>query len=476
MEKTTAKKSGNILRRIFFLFIPIPFILGMIALLLEGQSFWNAAYTCLGMYLFNYSEPVIDPLIQLARWLAPVATASTLTLIFSAIGTWVKRIYAALSKKSVGVFGDDPLKSELLAQLGINGVPMDKAAVRAGSYILVGSEEDNLAFYQRSADKLANKDVYLKCQFLREQASNDPKLHLFSPEETAARIFWKNYCPYDLSRAMGHCMSIAVIGFDRLGEELLVQGLQYNIFDPNQKIAYHIFGQDTGFTATHPQLSQITDPVIFHSEPWYKATALLADCEMLIVVQQENQLKLLQDLTALFPKMPVYVFSAQPSGVALFEKNTGVKNFDWQAVSTNLENIRSSRMHYLAKKLNLRYAHLYNNIAETEENLDSEWEKLDTFTRYSNISSANYHDVCIHILNGEELTEERLVFLGELEHIRWCRYHYLNNWQYGIPANGKSKDSVRRIHKLLVPNSMLMDQEHKKDQENIRMLMDMQAK
>ena len=139
-----------------------------------------------------------------------------------------------------------------------------------------------------------------------------------------------------------------------------------------------------------------------------------------------------------------------------------------------LENIRGTNVHYLAKKLNLRYAHLYSGIAENEETMDSQWLKLDTFTRYSNIGAANYYEVCMHILDGKELTEERLAFLGELEHIRWCRYHYLNNWQYGIPNNGKNKDPKNRVHSLLVSYDRLAESEKEKDRENIQMLMALQ--
>ena len=80
----------------------------------------------------------------------------------------------------------------------------------------------------------------------------------------------------------------------------------------------------------------------------------------------------------------------------------------------------------------------------------------------------------MHILDGKELSAERLIFLGELEHIRWCRYHYLNNWKYGIPKNGKTKDPQNRLHSLLVPYDQLAEAEKEKDRENIRMLMILQ--
>jgi len=459
----------------FVVFVPIPFILGLIGQMGEGGSFWNSAYNCLTMYLVDFGDPTDNVLIQVARWLAPMATVSGLTLVFTSIRVAVKRFIARCSKKSVGIFGAEPEKSELLRQLGSHGIAMDTVALRAGSYILVGSEEENLDFYQQNRDILKSKDVYLKCSSLPGQASADPMLHLFNPEETAARIFWKENCPYDLSVAAGHQLKIALFGFGLLGKELLTQGLQYNIFSPDQRIEYHIFGSDDGFTATHTQLGKLQDPVIFHDEPWYEAAGLIRDCGMLIVAEQAGQLQLLQDLISLFPQKDIHIFSAQTGGIALLETGHALHSFDWKAEAMLPENIRGRRTHHLAKKLNLRYAHLYNGVPETDEQLQQQWLALDTFTRYSNISSANYHEVCMKILGNRELTDEILIFLGELEHIRWCRYHYLNNWQQGIPENGKNKDPQKRIHALLIPNAQLSDAEKAKDQENVRLLMELNA-
>jgi hypothetical protein len=53
--------------------------------------------------------------------------------------------------------------------------------------------------------------------------------------------------------------------------------------------------------------------------------------------------------------------------------------------------------------------------------------------------------------------------LAELEHIRWCRYHYIHNWKYG-PAT----DSSKRIHNCLIPFSELSEEEKAKDAEAIK--------
>lgn len=225
------KKKNNILRKYaIYLFIPLPAVLGMIGFRLEGEDFWNAAFSCLTMYLIEYGDPTSSVWIQLARWLAPLATASGLTLVFASVSRFAKRIYAGFSKKSVAVFGEETEKQMLLEELGARGISMEDSALRAGRYILVGSEEENLDFYRQNREEFGEKDVYLKCRALPEQVSSDPKLHLFSPEETSARIFWKEHCPYALSKEWNHHLKIAILGFGGIGKELIIQGLQYNIF------------------------------------------------------------------------------------------------------------------------------------------------------------------------------------------------------------------------------------------------------
>jgi len=150
--------------------------------------------------------------------------------------------------------------------------------------------------------------------------------------------------------------------------------------------------------------------------------------------------------------------------------------YDWKSEYMSVEHIMSTRLHELAKRLNLRYAMLYSNVEEIDGNLEPEWDKLNTFTRYSNISAAEYQDVRARMVAGQEMTPELEDALGELEHIRWCRYHFLNNWSYGIPANGKAKDGANRIHKLLIPYADLPESEKEKDRENVRYLMELDAK
>ncbi|MCH5347933.1 MAG: hypothetical protein J1E40_01290 [Oscillospiraceae bacterium] len=53
--------------------------------------------------------------------------------------------------------------------------------------------------------------------------------------------------------------------------------------------------------------------------------------------------------------------------------------------------------------------------------------------------------------------------IAELEHIRWCRYHYINNWKYGSVRNDSE-----RIHNSLIPFAELSEEEKQKDVEAVK--------
>ncbi|WP_295213325.1 RyR domain-containing protein [Ruminococcus sp.] len=109
-----------------------------------------------------------------------------------------------------------------------------------------------------------------------------------------------------------------------------------------------------------------------------------------------------------------------------------------------------------AKKLNEEYAANYGGKGT--------WEELSGFLKNSNISSADFNEVIAELSDRSE-TEN----LAELEHIRWCRFHYLNYWKQGVPDNGKVKDIKNRIHKNLIPYAELSEDDKNKCRDVVSM-------
>ena len=454
----------------------LPLLISLAGFLQAGESLLQALFNCVCMYTLNYQDIPANTLVELGRWLAPLATAGSVVLVVSVLRRSFRNFLARCTRKSVAVYGATQEQSFVLKQLGLRGIALEDKPVNAHQYILMGTETENLAFYRENQTFFAQRDVYLKCHSLPAQASAHAKLHLFCPEETAARFFWKQHCPYEQSLQQHHQLKIVFLGFQKMGRELLLQGLQNNIFHADQRIEYHIFGNDDGFTRIYHQLPRISDPVTFYATPWQEQLPLLQQADMVILLQQEDPIATLRDLDLALPGKTIHVLSADPVAAAMLPNACC---FDWLQATCDPEHILGDRLHAYAQKINLRYAHLYAGVTETEANKKAQWEQLDAFTRYSNISAADYHGVQQKMLSLAGLSDPIgtpwLEQLAELEHIRWCRYHYLNNWQYGIPENGKNKDPHRRIHTMLIPYDHLTDAEKEKDRENVRILFALDA-
>lgn len=489
MNREKAKRLGKIC--LFFM----PLLFGMVGFFaVMGGSFSDSLFLSISMYMMNYQDTPPNFWIELGRWTAPLASAGGILLAFSALRKRLHDYWRYRSGRSIAVYGPEGERQALVANLGRRGIDGGERFVRAQRYILLGDEAENLAFYAEHREELSGSVVYLRSETLPAQSVSAANLRLFCPEETAARLFWKN-CGltgtnvdslsgagggslYGLSKSCGHRLRIVFVGFGRLGEELLKYGLQDNIFSSKQRIEYHIFGDGDAFAAVHGGLAALQDPVTFYPEPWYERMSLVEQAQMVIVLRQEDQLALLQSLLLATCRERIYVFAAKAAGAELLAGRERLTVFDWRREAVLPERILEDVLYERAKRINLRYAALYGGVAENEENREAEWQKLDAFTRYSNVSAADYHEVRLGMLEamGEPADAGRmsagcLELLAELEHIRWCRYHYLNNWRYGIPENGRRKDAGQRIHADLVPYESLSDGEKEKDRENIRVLL-----
>lgn len=457
----------------------LPFISGTYGLFyVEGAPLKDALFSSMTMYFLNYGDVPPNLFVEFARWTAPLMTASGVIFVFSALRRRWHNWIIYMRGGSVAVYGDSDESFDILSELGNKGIVGNDTFVPAERYILLGEEQDNFVFYRTNRSKLEGKMVYLKASSLRAQSVIGGDLKLFCPEETAARLYWKQAGLYEEAKRSDYQLKIVLLGFGKLGEEILLWGLQDNLYSPSQKIEYHVFGEDEGFMNIHHELSSVTDPITFHLEPWYHQLSLLQEADRIIVCSQEEQTELLKDLIFAIEDTVFDVFMSESSTLDFLEDQDRIRLFMWKREAQKLCNLLDETLLERAKRINLRYAHIYSGVPENDEMKEKEWKSLDSFTRYSNISSADYHEVQLQMLQSmgippvlEQISEKQLEILAELEHIRWCRYHYLNNWAYGIPADGKNKDKHKKIHTDLIPYDQLSEEDKEKDRENIRILL-----
>ena len=233
-------------------------------------------------------------------------------------------------------------------------------------------EESNFTFHNANKSKLKNSMVYLKSSSLPAGAVCDSGLRLFCSEETAARMFWKENFLYPVSVKTNHQMEIVFIWFDKLGEELLYFGLQNNIFSPEQ----NIFGDGTRFKSIHTEMKSISDEVSFYDEPWYLHFELLEKAEMVVVLLQEQQTAIAHDLLMSTRRDKIHVFAESEEMLEMLYDKERLHIFNWKAEAHKVERIMSDELFKRAKRINLRYAHLYSGVIENEENMEKDRENI----------------------------------------------------------------------------------------------------
>ncbi len=466
--------SKRFLRYLLFL---LPLALATVGLMLAGETPLDAMFSGVIMYALNYDESPPNVVVQMARWTAPLATATGVALAFAPVVRFLRARYFYRTGDSVAVYGDEEIYEQLKKAPGVRAIRGETALLPAHRYVLFADEQENLHFYLTHRPVLEQREVYLRCSSLRSQELGGGRLHLYSMEEVGARLFWKQAELLQQFTRSGRELRIALVGFGRLGEQLLLWGLQNNIFSPDQHIAYDVFGPDEGFTRLHHELSSVSDPVRFHGD-WREELPLLQQADRILVVEQEDQLLLVEELLFALNGTVLDVLAAQPEQLRLLEAQDRLRCFPWKEQALLPENLFDERTLKRAKAINLRYAHLYGGVEETAENAEREWLKLNSFTRYSNISAADYHEIRLQMLSARglgtdpaALDPQTMELLARLEHIRWERFHYLNNWRHGEKVNGKAKNASLRTHSDLVPYESLSESEKEKDRENIRTLL-----
>lgn len=457
--------------RVLLLF-GIPFLLGTGGFLAAEENLLQAMFQSVQLFLFEFGDPPANLAVEAARWLAPAATASGVILAMRAARKRILDYILYCKGNSVAVYGPEPEKSKMLMHLNGVGIDGGLSFVPAHRYILLGDESENLQFYDQNRQQLQNRMVYMKCSSVPAQASASSHLKLFCAEEIAARLYWNRHCLYKDSRAANHRIEVVLIGFGKLGEEVLLSALQSNVFDPAQQITYHIFGDGAAFKGVHPCLHRVNASVHFHSEPWYEQSELLERAARVVVLEQNEQLSLLRSLLLALKRNCFHVFAAKSYATEILADRDRLLVFQWEALAVLPEHILEDVLIDRAKRINMRYVKKYDvsgAFEENEANKHAEWDKLSAFHRYSNIRAADYHEIQKQILEIEGVTTEYenipeawKQHLSVLEHISWCNYYYLNNWEYG-----EKKDDDLRTHPDLIAYDVLSNQEKNKDLINI---------
>ena len=173
----------------------------MIGYAFAGESLLQSIYASLCLYGMGQKEMPPNVIIEIARWIAPLATASTLVIAVRSASRKLRDFVTASTSDSVAVRGPKAEKEAMLKLLGRRGIDMENSPVNANRYILLGDEMESLSFYSTHlADK--NAEVLVQCNGLPEQAERKTCVfsaprrqeHAFSGKGTAPTS-----CPFKRS-------------------------------------------------------------------------------------------------------------------------------------------------------------------------------------------------------------------------------------------------------------------------------------
>ena len=175
-------KNGSVKKLVKAVIFLLPLGLTVYGYLLSGkETFLNAAFKGVAMYVMGYGDTPPNLYVEIARWLAPLATASGVILAFMTLREKMRNAFRYLRGGSIAVYGDSADADDILAQLKMKGIRGPEGVlVHADRYILMFADErKNYDFYRKYSDDLKEKQVYIKTASLRPQDIDYENLHFF---------------------------------------------------------------------------------------------------------------------------------------------------------------------------------------------------------------------------------------------------------------------------------------------------------
>lgn len=440
----------DILKKAASAFFFVPFVLGSVGYIIEGNRVTDSLYAGFSLYFTSIVLDSYNIWIEIARWTAPLATATAILRIFEKAGRNILWRLQSRLGDSVAVYTDADIRIVFDNKTRVFYAGRNIKQTAKSHIIMLDSDTESLKFYEGNKDKLRSGSVYIglreiDCGLVKEKR----EVHFFDVNGAVSRLLWEHAALWEKQKER---MSVVIWGRGHLGENILCYGLLTNIYSEKQKITYHIIGNNS-FEIKHPQMPLMNrDEIIFHTKEDSDSWEVVRNADMVIIAESISA-ALLQAIAVNGRNARIYYYSQMEGDVGDCLQFTNLIPFGRDVDIYTDENIRREKLVEEAKKQNLEYVKKYNGEAD--------WNKLGGFLQWSNISSADFGHVLAGLLRqNPELDDD---ILAELEHIRWCRFHYLNYWTYGEPLDGKDKDPVRRIHKCLCPYQELSPENKSKD-------------
>ncbi|MDD6457029.1 MAG: hypothetical protein PUF59_10665 [Lachnospiraceae bacterium] len=465
----------------------LPLIIGVICYMQAGIRFLDALYYSVDLYLFDYYEnEAVRLCMQEHLWtalglnlmllMAPLLTATAIILQFQESCQWLGAHLVSLLPKSTIIYGDTP-KSRALCKNIRRSSLWTNAPLRSASrhIVMFGEDLKSLDVCRKYQSLLKKKDVYicvneagatsLKDIYEKDHEAGQMSIRFFNYNDTVARLFWKERKIWKSGKKV---QKIAIVGFGSLGIRMLETALQLNLFHEEQCIEYYVFGDNGRYQHSHANLQLMNRDRVYYfpldsREQW----ECMPQMDMIILTEVSG-VAMVQAVLGCSACAEVYVYNPDDLGLKSYFSSGRLQVFgEYRSVLTE-ENITSNKLYKNAMELNAEYE---KKVAEGNVDAQEAWNRLSGFLKSSNISAADFGEVLRSL--AENKAGADLDLFARLEHIRWCRFHFLHYWKYGIPDCGQGKDEKKRIHSCLRPFDELDRDNQNKDYSSVKVLLEL---
>lgn len=366
------------------------------------------------------------------------------------------------------------------------------------------------------------KQLYLCTDTFASNIFYFPNATIINLAEHCARIFWEKYfmrkdescfvmIGFDTYGQKLLTQALLINVRD------VVSNVVYHIFPINE----HERQKANEFLAIHTELDKFVDinqnngnrdAVIFHKEPFYENKTLLSVADRVIIAgnRDAENLEILSTVMEMNLLEKIYLRISNAAMLQCIwptvDENTLWMNTDMTKSDVNdkgarkehlvifgmMEQICSAeaifkdelmkvaqlchaRWKYQDSVASVDFVHFLEEEIQTPA-FKREWHQLSVFLKYSNVTQADHISTKVRILFGDEvdvnspyigtrfieayqaLSNDEKERLSEIEHLRWLRYYYLNNWIYG-----EKRNVFLRKHEDLMPYDKLSREEQLKD-------------
>lgn len=462
------------------------YILGIYGFYLSySKSIFDCLYATTLLFFMNLlvSAEQINIFINIARWIALLISANIVFTVLQAVLVKFKASKCLKDKKLIVLHGDNVNKLDDFFQHSV--IFNEPVLWQAKKHLFSFNDEKEMFDYiSKNSQYISDEQqLYLLTSGMSQNDYSKDNVLICNLAEVCARFYWKKY-PIETPDE-----KVVLIGFGHYGEELFNYAYQLNVIHPQSHIEYHIFADGNSYLYKHPNLgkgisinepSQKQDCLFFHEEDWLSRRKLLESADRIILIadNDEDNLETLNILKKNFSVKRVdirYMYSELVRDI--WGNDVSVFGTDEELLQENI--ILDEETFEIAKTIHCQYYKNYVCPSKCEKNclqctdFLKDWNSLTPFLRYSNVTQADHVFYKKRILENmmedknmsiddfyHSLSEEQLLILDDIEHIRWCRYHYFNNWSYG-----KEKNKQLKTHPMLVPLSELAYEDILKDRD-----------